>query len=139
MEEIIKITEKNGQRAVNARELHAFLDSKQEFANWIKERIEKYGFIENQDFEVFNNFVKNTQDRRPSIEYALSIDMAYIWKFIIVMFTTKISMWVKFCAKLVSWSRSNVFTSEVTCIEDIPFLNKQEKDFFESRRNALNV
>lgn len=36
MEEIIKITEKNGQRAVNARELHAFLDSKQEFANWIK-------------------------------------------------------------------------------------------------------
>lgn len=78
MEEIIKITEKNGQRAVNARELHAFLDSKQEFANWIKERIGKYGFIENQDFEVFNNFVKNTQDRRPSIEYALSIDMAYI-------------------------------------------------------------
>jgi len=52
---------------------------------------------------------------------------------------TKISMWVKFCAKLISWSRSNVFTSEVTCIEDIPFLNKQEKDFFESRRNALNV
>lgn len=52
---------------------------------------------------------------------------------------TKISMWVKFCAKLVSWSRSNVFTSEVTCIEDIPFLNKQEKSFFESRRNSLNA
>lgn len=92
MEEIIKITEKNGQRAVNARELHAFLDSKQEFANWIKGRIEKYGFIENQGFKVFNNFVKNTQGRRPSIEYALSIDMAYIWKLIIVMITTKISI-----------------------------------------------
>lgn len=33
MEEIIKISEKDGQRAVNARELHAFLESKQEFAN----------------------------------------------------------------------------------------------------------
>lgn len=42
MEEIIKITEKDGQRAVNARELHAFLESKQEFAHWIRNRIEKY-------------------------------------------------------------------------------------------------
>lgn len=33
MEEIIKITEKDGRMAVNARELHAFLESKQEFAN----------------------------------------------------------------------------------------------------------
>lgn len=76
MEEIIKITEKDGKKAVNARELHAFLGSKQEFANWIKSRIDKYGFVENQDFEVFDNFVKNPEGGRPSIEYALSIDMA---------------------------------------------------------------
>lgn len=31
---------------------------------------------------------------------------------------TKISMWVKFCAKLVGWSRNNVFTSEVVNVED---------------------
>lgn len=76
MEEIIKIEERNGQQAVNARELHQFLESKQEFANWIKGRIAKYGFIENQDFEVFDNFVKNSQGGRPSIEYAITMDMA---------------------------------------------------------------
>ena len=76
MEEIIKITEKDGQRAVNARELHAFLESKQEFANWIKGRIDKYGFVENQDYEVFDKFIKNPQGGRPTIEYALSLDMA---------------------------------------------------------------
>lgn len=76
MEEIIKISEKDGQRAVNARELHAFLESKQEFANWIKGRIDKYGFVENQDYEVFDRFIKNPQGGRPTIEYALSLDMA---------------------------------------------------------------
>lgn len=76
MEEIIKITEKDGKKAVNARELHQFLGNKREFATWIKQRIEQYGFVENQDFEVFDNFVKNSQGGRPTIEYALSLDMA---------------------------------------------------------------
>jgi phage anti-repressor protein len=35
---------------VNARELHNFLESKQDFSTWIKSRIEKYGFDEGQDF-----------------------------------------------------------------------------------------
>lgn len=76
MDEIIKITEQNGRRAVSARELHSFLESKQEFAHWIKNRIEKYGFIENQDFEVFDKFSENPQGGRPLTEYALSVDMA---------------------------------------------------------------
>lgn len=76
MEELVKITEQNGRRAVSARELHAFLESKQQFADWIKNRIEKYGFVENQDFEVFHNFMKNPDGGRPLTEYALSIDMA---------------------------------------------------------------
>lgn len=33
-------------QTVNARELHAFLGSKREFANWIKDRINQYEFIE---------------------------------------------------------------------------------------------
>lgn len=42
----------NGQTTdtVNARELHEFLESKQDFSTWIKSRIEKYGFDEGQDF-----------------------------------------------------------------------------------------
>ena len=57
--EVIKIVEYNGNQAVNARDLHEFLGSQREFATWIKDRIQKYGFVENQDFEVFDNFVKN--------------------------------------------------------------------------------
>lgn len=75
-EEIIRITETDGKRAVSARELHQFLESKQEFANWIKNRIEKYGFVEGLDYEVFDNFIKNPQGGRPTTEYALSVDMA---------------------------------------------------------------
>lgn len=76
MEEIIKITEHNGKRSVNARELHQFLESKYQFANWIQERITKYGFVENQDYEVFKENLKNSNGGRPQIEYALSVDMA---------------------------------------------------------------
>lgn len=76
MEEIIKITEHDGKRAVNARELHQFLENKREFATWMKQRIEQYGFVENQDYVVFDKFVKNSNGGRPTIEYALSIDMA---------------------------------------------------------------
>lgn len=38
------------QLAVNARDLHSFLNVGKVFAAWISERIEKYGFVENQDF-----------------------------------------------------------------------------------------
>ena len=54
MNELIALNQSsiNGevQQTVNARELHAFLQSKQDFSTWIKNRIEKYGFVENQDF-----------------------------------------------------------------------------------------
>lgn len=45
----------------------------------------------------------------------------------------KISNWVSFCAKLVAWSRKNVLASEITSIDDIPFLAKKEKIFFKKR------
>lgn len=65
-----------GKQTVNARDLHSFLESKQEFANWIKDRIEKYKFKEYLDFVVFDNLVKNPLGGRPRVEYHLSIDMA---------------------------------------------------------------
>lgn len=34
--ELIPIEENNGKKAVNARYLHVFLESKQEFANWLR-------------------------------------------------------------------------------------------------------
>ena len=76
MKELIRITEQNGKKAVSARELHAFLESKQQFGNWIQNRIDQYGFVENQDYEVFNNFIKNPSGGRPLTEYALTVNMA---------------------------------------------------------------
>ncbi|RLJ33877.1 phage anti-repressor protein [Chryseobacterium sp. 7] len=73
MNELIKITEHNGNKAVSARELHSYLESKQDFSNWIKNRINKYGFIENQDFQRFDKIIE-TGGRL--IEYALTIDCA---------------------------------------------------------------
>ena len=61
------------QQTVNARELHAFLENRDHFATWIKDRIEQYGFVENQDFVSFSEIPENGGRR---IEYALSLDMA---------------------------------------------------------------
>ena len=78
MDELISLTQSaiNGelQQTVNARELHAFVESKQEFANWIKNRIEKYGFIENYDFLI--TLSKTPNGGRPSQEYFITLDMA---------------------------------------------------------------
>lgn len=76
MSDLIHIEEQDGRSVVSARELHQVLQSKREFATWIKDRINKYGFVENQDYEVFDNFVKNSNGGRPQKEYALSLDMA---------------------------------------------------------------
>lgn len=50
----------------------------------------------------------------------------------------KISNWVNFCMKLVAWSKKNRLESEITSIDEIPFLTSKEKKFFNSRREALN-
>lgn len=76
MEELIPITDRNGQRAVNARDLHVFLESKQDFSTWIKNRIDKYDLAENVDYVVFHKYMENPNGGRPQIEYALTIDAA---------------------------------------------------------------
>ncbi len=73
---IIRIEERDGHQAVSARELHIFLESRQDFSTWMKNRIEKYGLIEGQDFEVFHNFMENPKGGRPLTEYALTVDAA---------------------------------------------------------------
>jgi len=49
----------------------------------------------------------------------------------------KISNWVRFCAKLVQWSKENVLSNEDLRIDNIPFITESEKAFFKSRANAL--
>ena len=78
MNELIKITtNESGNQVVSARELHKFLESRRDFSNWIKDRIEKYEFIENQDYQLLNNFGEQTgRGGHNKKEYALTLDMA---------------------------------------------------------------
>lgn len=77
LDQIINIESGNIGGAVrqtaNARDLHAFLKVATRFNDWIASRIDQYGFIENQDFATFT---ENPVKGRPTIEYAISIDMA---------------------------------------------------------------
>lgn len=74
----LKITEQNiGQeiiQAVSARELHKALEIGRDFSSWIKPILED--FIEDLDYLVFPETGENPNGGRPSIEYAVSMDVA---------------------------------------------------------------
>lgn len=63
---------KKQESVVNARELYDFLESKQEFAPWIKNKIDKYGFVENEDFLI----VLSKTSGRPKQDFILKLDVA---------------------------------------------------------------
>jgi len=73
MNELVKIHDHKGQKVVSARELHYYLEVQSKFADWIKNRIEKYEFIENVDYTTFS---KNLESGGKQIEYAVTLDMA---------------------------------------------------------------
>ena len=63
-------------QAVNARELHTFLEVQTRFNDWIAARITDYDFVENQDYVRFTENSVKPQGGRPSIGYFISLDMA---------------------------------------------------------------
>lgn len=81
------LTEK-GNQAVSAKELHSYLEVGRDFSNWIKNRIEKYDFIENKDFcklyfdsisgerLTYANFSVGENKGFVRIEYVLTLNMA---------------------------------------------------------------
>jgi phage anti-repressor protein len=72
--ELIPIQKRRGEEQwVDARTLHAFVQSKQKFADWISNYITDFGFIEGRDF--FLNLGKSTGGRQ-AIEYSITLDMA---------------------------------------------------------------
>ena len=75
MEELIKITEYNGKKAVSARELHQFLEISTRFDMWAK-RMREYGFNEGTDFCTI---LSESTGGRPSLDYALTLDTAKHW------------------------------------------------------------
>lgn len=61
------------QQLCDARDLHNFLGVGRDFSNWIKGRIDQYGFVESEDFSPV--LAKSTGGR-PGQEYHLTLDMA---------------------------------------------------------------
>ena len=90
MQELIKITEKEGQQLVSARELHEFLEINSNFTTWFNRMVD-YGFNLGSDFiEVWHDSkngnvtekeirsMNANQRSREGIskDYAITIDMA---------------------------------------------------------------
>lgn len=63
-----------GEHVVDGRELHKFLNIGKDFTTWIKDRIEKYGFTEGEEFSPV--LVKTSDSGRPRTEYILKLDTA---------------------------------------------------------------
>jgi len=72
-EEIIPVEVVNNEVMVDSRLLHQVLKSGQQYADWIKDRIQQCFFIEGVDF--FINLRKSTGGRR-AIDYIITIDVA---------------------------------------------------------------
>lgn len=67
---------KGEANAVDARELHAKLGSKQQFADWIKIRIAECRFKEGQEYVSFQKIMKREVGASVRTDYLLSLDAA---------------------------------------------------------------
>ena len=82
MTELIKITTNDeGKQLVSARELHEGLEVKSKFADWIKNRINKYGFEENEDYTCLSKILDTQRTNGQNgiakeIDYIITTDMA---------------------------------------------------------------
>ncbi|EAJ5731123.1 phage antirepressor Ant [Campylobacter coli] len=65
-------TELQGAFPANVENLFCYLEVNSKFADWIKNRINQYDFIENQDYIIKEVFT----GRRPRKEYYVTLDMA---------------------------------------------------------------
>lgn len=70
--QLIPIRERNGQKAVSARELYNYLEINSVFTTWCK-RMFEYGFEQEQDFIPI---LEESTGGRPKQDYALTIDTA---------------------------------------------------------------
>ena len=76
MNELIPLIEREGVQAVMGRDLHAFLEVKEPYTDWLPRMID-YGFSAGQDF-VQKNLIGQDRlgRRRETINHVISLDMA---------------------------------------------------------------
>ena len=74
MNQLIKI---NQEGLISARELHEFLEVTERFSQWFEKKVERYGFIENEDFTSVKNFtVVNNGAKKEIQDYVVTVDIA---------------------------------------------------------------
>lgn len=61
--------------AVNSRDIHKFVESKQDYSTWIKQRLEELGAENGVDY-VIHKIVGNQKGGRPSFDYIVTLDIA---------------------------------------------------------------
>lgn len=69
--------DKESRMLVNAREMHGYLESGWQFTDWVKNRIDKYGFIEGEDYTSFQEILKRGSGGGTTrTEYLFTVDTA---------------------------------------------------------------
>jgi phage anti-repressor protein len=78
MNELVPVIEYQGRQAVNARDLHERLEVGKDFSTWIKDRIEKYGFLDGEDYQTCspNLGSKDNRGGHNRVDYILFLQMA---------------------------------------------------------------
>ncbi|MGO4297392.1 antA/AntB antirepressor family protein [Glutamicibacter sp. MCAF14] len=69
---LIPIQEHEGKTAVSGRDLHAFLEVKTPYKDWFPRMVD-YGFVDGQDF---SSILSESSGGRPSMNHAMTLDMA---------------------------------------------------------------
>lgn len=130
---LIPVYENEKCKAVNARELHNFLEVGKDFTTWIKDRVEKYGFIENEDFIVFTENGENLTGGRPKTEYILTMDTAK--EIAMVQNNEKGSQARKY---FIAIEKKYKEISKPACIEDLIIMQAQSLKDLRKQLNEVN-
>lgn len=76
MKKLIRTTQnENGDLLVSGRELHDYLEVKTRYNDWFADML-SFGFNENVDFTSFTEKRVKPQGGRPSMDHAMTLDMA---------------------------------------------------------------
>lgn len=70
---LIKVEQRDGTQLVSARDLYDFFSIAERFSKWI-ERMFEYGFIENQDYTLYQKV--HPQNKQQIDDYILTLDCA---------------------------------------------------------------
>lgn len=77
-DQLIPIKNNDGRTVANARDLHEFLESRKDFSSWIKDRIERYDLVENEDYVILlpQKGEQTGRGGHNKIDYVLTLDAA---------------------------------------------------------------